>query len=294
MSKVKKELTPKQQKVRDILGWVATALCIVLIVASLIVSIITIANVGNKDGKIKGLAGYIMMPVQTDSMEPTFMTNDLIITKIYKGDGQDLKVGQVVTFEKLVTDKSTGSLIRIYVTHRIVDLGVNDDGKVVFVTVLGDNPNPQDGEYGEELVNVGNIIATWGTPAEKNADGTFNITKDTNGGNMGQIGAFINFIQQDKTNYFLIVVLPLIIVFLGYVFILVRSFIIAKLDKTKEEALATAGIDGLSEEDKRRLAEEYLAQLARESASADADANTDTTENNPFEDENTDKGDEQA
>ena len=287
MSKVKKELTPKQQKVRDILGWVATALCIVLIVASLIVSIITIANTDNKDGKIKGLAGHIMMPVQTDSMEPTMMTNDLIITKIYKGDGQDLKVGQVVTYEKLVTDKSSGSLIRIYVTHRIVDLGVNDDGKVVFVTVLGDNPNPQDGDYGEELVNVGNIIATWGTPAEKNADGTFNVTKETQGTNLGQIGAFINLLRNEPTNYFLIVILPLIIIFLIYVFILVRSLIIAKLDKTKEEALATAGIDGLSEEDKRRLAEEYLAQLARENAAKDM------TEETPAE-ENTDKGEEQA
>ena len=52
------------------------------------------------------------------------------------------------------------------------------------------------------------------------------------------------------------------------------------------QGAAAAGIDGLSEEEKRRLAEEYLAQLARE--------NETTEEIKPLEDENTDKGDEQA
>ena len=65
---------------------------------------------------------------------------------------------------------------------------------------------------------------------------------------------------------------------------------VAKLDKTREETLATAGVDGLSEEDKRRLAEEYLAQLARENAAkAEPEA-----QDKPLVEENTDKGDEQA
>ena len=110
---------------------------------------------------------------------------------------------------------------------------------------------------------------------------------------MGQIGALINFIQNDKTNYFLVIVLPLIVIFLIYVFILVRSLVIAKITKTKEETLATAGIDGLSEEDKRRLAEEYLAQLARDNGQNTAEDNTteDDATATPV-DENTDKGDE--
>ena len=280
--KVKKELTPQQVKVRNILGWVATGLCIALIVASLIVSIVTIANAG-KDGELKGIGGNVFMPVQTDSMEPTFKPGDLIITKIYDGDGSDLKVGQVVTYTKYVS--AGGSLIEIYVTHRISDIG-ESNGKLAF-TVVGDNPNPKDGASGTETITWDKVVATWGTPAEKNADGTFNVTKDNKGGNMGQIGALINWIQHDKTNYFLVIVLPLIVIFLAYVFVLVRSLVIEKIAKTKEEAMATAGVDGLSEEDKRRLAEEYLAQLARENAAKDM------TEETPAE-ENTDKGEEQA
>ena len=279
--KVKKELSPQQLKVRNILGWVATGLCIALIVASLIISIVTIGNASKDDGKLRGIGGNVFMPVQTDSMEPTFKAGDLIITKIYDGDGTDLQVGQVVTYTKYVN--AGGSLVEIYVTHRISDIG-EVNGKLAF-TVVGDNPNPKDGASGKETITWDKVVATWGTPAEKNADGTFNVTKDTKGGNMGVIGALINAIKNDKTVYFLVVVLPLIIIFLIYVFVLVRSLVIEKIAKTKEEALATAGVDGLSEEDKRRLAEEYLAQLARENAAKEESA--------PAE-ENTDKGEEQA
>ena len=293
IKKEKKELTPQQMKVRNIMGWVVSALCIALIIASLIVSIVTIANAGNnsKDGKLTGIGGNVFMPVQTDSMDPTFKAGDLIITKIYEGDGSDLKEGQVITYKRR-EGTNGGGVVEIFVTHRITEFGEDRFGNPV-VKVIGDNPNPQDGASKSEIVQVSDIVATWGTPAERNADGTFNVTKDTKGGNMGQIGALINFIQNDKTNYFLVIVLPLIVIFLIYVFILVRSLVIAKITKTKEETLATAGIDGLSEEDKRRLAEEYLAQLARDNAQNTAEDNT--TEDDATEtpvDENTDKGDE--
>ena len=289
MSKEKKELTPNQIKFRNIMGWVVSALCIALIIASLIISVVTIANAQNDSGKVKGIAGSAFMAVQTDSMEPTFKAGDLIITKLYEGDGSDLEVGQVISYKRL--EPVPGALVEIIVTHRISEVKYNGAGKVESFMVVGDNPKPTDGAFDTEEVKLSNVVATWGTPAEKNADGTFNITKDTKGGNMGQIGALINFIQNDKTNYFLVIVLPLIIIFLIYVFILVRSLVIAKIAKTKEETLASAGVDGLSEEDKRRLAEEYLAQLARENAQK---AEEPTPEEKPLDEENTDKGDGQA
>lgn len=287
IKKEKKELTPEQIKVRNILGWVVTALCIALIITSLVISIVTIANAGNTTGELKGIGGNVFMPVQTDSMDPTFKAGDLIITKIYEGDGSDLKVGQVITYRDRVGQN--GVTYEIFVTHRIADIGYDSNGKISQFKVVGDNPNPQDGASGTDYVKVNDVVATWGTPAEQNADGTFNVTKDTKGGNMGQIGALINFIQHDKTNYFLIIVLPLIIIFLIYVFFLVRSLVIAKIAKTKEEAVSTA-VDGLSEEDKRRLAEEYLAQLAREQAQESEE----TKAEEPVFEEIDEKGDEQA
>ena len=117
------------------------------------------------------------------------------------------------------------------------------------------------------------------------------------GKNMGKIGVFINWLQGNRTNYFLVIVLPLILMFVVYAYILIRSFIIAKLAKTKEEAVAsTATVDGLSEEDKRRLAEEYLAELARRQLEAEqTTAPAEATEETPdASNQNNDKEDEQA
>lgn len=291
-NKEKKELTPKQQKTRNILGWVASALCVVIIVIALVISVMTITRTTGEKG-VASVAGNAFMPVQTDSMEPTFDKGDLIITKIYDGDGSDLQVGQVITYKARVNNG--GTLVEIFKTHRISEI-TNTNGTLRF-TVVGDNPNPEDGASGKDFVYVDSIVATWGSPASLNADGTFNVTKDSMGKNMGKIGVFINWLQGNRTNYFLVIVLPLILMFVIYAYILIRSFIIAKLAKTKEEAVAsTATVDGLSEEDKRRLAEEYLAELARRQLEAEqSTAPAEATEETPdASDQNNDKEDEQA
>lgn len=290
----KKQLTPQQQKVRNILGWVASALCVVIIVIALIISIMTITRTTGEKG-VAHIAGNAFMPVQTDSMEPTFDTGDLIITKIYEGDGSDLKVGQVITYKARVN--VGGTLVEIFKTHRILEIS-NTNGTLRF-KVVGDNPNPQDGANSADFVYVNEVVATWGTPAtpiDSNGDGqydSFDIPESTHGKNMGKIGVFINWLQGNRTNYFLVIVLPLILMFVVYAYILIRSFIIAKLAKTKEEAVAsTATVDGLSEEDKRRLAEEYLAELARRQL--EAEQTTAPAEDATPAETNTDKEDEQA
>lgn len=284
--KEQKELTPQQQKVRTILGWVASALCVVIIILALVISIMTITRTTGGKG-VANIAGNAFMPVQTDSMEPTFDKGDLIITKIYEGDGSDLQVGQVITYKTIFNS------YEIFKTHRISKIEYSN-GSIAYIEVVGDNPNPQDGAAGtDRIYNPNNIVATWGSPASLNDDGTFNITKDSMGKNMGKIGVFINWLQGNRTNYFLVIVLPLILMFVIYAYILIRSFIIAKLAKTKEEAVAsTATVDGLSEEDKRRLAEEYLAELARRQLEAEQ-ATAPAEDATPAE-TNTDKEDEQA
>ncbi len=284
--KEQKELTPQQQKVRTILSWVASALCVVIIIIALVISIMTITRTTGEKG-VANIAGNAFMPVQTDSMEPTFDKGDLIITKIYEGDGSDLQVGQVITYKTIFNS------YEIFKTHRISKIEYSN-GSIAYIEVVGDNPNPQDGAAGiDRIYNPNNIVATWGSPASLNADGTFNITKDSMGKNMGKIGVFINWLQGNRTNYFLVIVLPLILMFVIYAYILIRSFIIAKLAKTKEEAVAsTATVDGLSEEDKRRLAEEYLAELARRQL--EAEQTTAPAEDATPAETNTDKEDEQA
>ena len=94
----KKELTPKQQKVRNILNWVATAVCVIVIIFALVVAIFTIA--GANDDHLTRFGNKIYMNVASDSMSPTFTPNDVIIADSFdKAKNLDkIKVGQVVNW----------------------------------------------------------------------------------------------------------------------------------------------------------------------------------------------------
>lgn len=280
----KKELTPQQQKVRNILNWVATAVCVIVIIFALVVAIFTIA--GANDDHLTRFGNKIYMNVASDSMSPTFTPNDVIIADSFdKAKNLDkIKVGQVVTFS--TTSVYENARYAIYNTHRIVKLNVDKDGNITSVVTRGDHQdtdwkvaveelakeNPNKEIYGKtETVAIDAIVATWG-------DG------ETSGKMLKGCGAFSNWIQDTenfgeakKVRFFCIVVLPLILLFVLYAFVLIRTLVIAKLEnQRKVQAEQVVTVDSLSDEEKRRLAQEYLASLAKEqekSASEDAAAN---------------------
>lgn len=284
----KKELTPKQQKVRTILNWVATAVCIIIIIFALVVAIFTISSTTNEDNLMK-FGKTIYMNVASDSMSPTFTANDVIITDAFDAntDMAKLKVGQVITFKMIKGARY------IFNTHRIVGIEYNEDGAIISVLTRGDNQKYSWEEAAVELeksnddrnleiigalerVDVSAIRATWGTV---NDDGTYVKGKMLKG-----CGAFSNWIQDTenfgeakKVRFFCIVVLPLILLFVLYAFVLIRTLVIAKLEnQRKVQAEQVVTVDSLSDEEKRRLAQEYLASLAKEqetSASEDATVN---------------------
>lgn len=271
----KKELTPKQKRVMNVLNWVATACCIVLVVFALVVAIFTIASTGDEEFRLPTFGDTVYMVVASDSMSPTFDKDDMIVGKTYDytTDGE-LEIGQVVTFRV-----RTGVLN----THRIVAKKYDANGKVVAYVTRGDNQDYTWQEAAAELAKdesernssiignvesntyASNIKATWGE-----SDGT--SAKD--GSVLKGVGAFTNWIQdaeQGRTRFFCVVVLPLILLFVIYAFVLVRTLVIAKLEnerKVQSEHVVT--VDTLSDEEKRRLAQEYLASLAQNSSSENA------------------------
>lgn len=293
----KKERTPQQQKAMTILNWVATAVCIVVIVFALVVAIFTIAGTTNDDHLMR-FGDKIYLNVASDSMEPTFDTSDVIIATAFDYQKQisELKVGQVITFK--TTARSGGATYEIFNTHRIVRINFAEDGKTVRnFTTRGDNSKSGDKDNSTiswqdavaqnnlgltETVAPSNVVATWGSVDE---NGNFVEGKMLKG-----VGGFSNWIQDTenfgasrKTRFFCVVVLPLILLFVIYAFILVRTLVVAKLEnqrKVQSEQVIT--VDSLSDEEKRRLAQEYLASL-QEQTGGDAsdtkadDAKTDET-----------------
>lgn len=299
----KKERTPQQQKVMTILNWVATAVCIVVIVFALVVAIFTIAGTTNDDHLMR-FGDKIYLNVASDSMEPTFDTSDVIIATAFDYQKQisELKVGQVITFK--TTARSGGATYEIFNTHRIVRINFAEDGKTVRnFTTRGDNSKSGDKDNSTiswqdavaqnnlgltETVAPSNVVATWGSVDE---NGNFVEGKMLKG-----VGGFSNWIQDTenfgasrKTRFFCVVVLPLILLFVIYAFILVRTLVVAKLEnqrKVQSEQVIT--VDSLSDEEKRRLAQEYLASLQ---AQTGGDASNTKADDAKTDETSTDKSD---
>ena len=135
--KEKKELTPTQQKVKIALNWTVNVLCIILIIFALVVAIFTIIRSTNPD-RITRVGDNCYFNVASDSMKPTFDTDDVIIAKAYEGDGSDLKVGQVITF-KFVRTYENGDSYDEFNSHRLVAIERNKDGSVAALRTRGVN-----------------------------------------------------------------------------------------------------------------------------------------------------------
>ncbi len=272
--KEKKELTQKQQTVRTVLNWVASIACIIVIVFALVVAIFTISSTTN-ERHLMQFGDTIYMNVASDSMAPTFDKSDMIICDLFNAeeDNDKLVKGQVITFEANIA----GYLA--FNTHRIVDVEYAADGTVLRVRTRGDNQDgdwktstESDGSWDSGSVAVDKIVSTWGSVDE---DGNF-----TSGKMLKGVGAFSNWIQDvehpgkdssAKVRFFCVVVLPLILLFVIYAFILIRTLVIAKLENNKPvESENAVTVDSLSDEEKRRLAEEYLAKMALEKAQQEA------------------------
>lgn len=264
-------MSPRQQKVRKVLSIIANVVGVIVVVAALLISIITITRIQkkdtDKDAGLSSIFGYVFMPVLTDSMEPTFFAGDLIITKLYDGDGSDLQEGDIVTFKFYVDTIPSYNTHRIHTKNEESHIDPVTGEKVVdgywFIT-RGDH-NPDEDKDGEPDVDY-----ITRTPSEISATYT--------GIRLGGVGEFITKLQTDSKFYFLAVVTPLIVLFVVYVFFFIRAIVQAKMQQTREEALAiaaTAGgapkvsLDELSDEEKLQLLLELQAKKAESKANTD-------------------------
>jgi len=278
--KEKKELTPKQQRTRNILNWVVNILSIIIIVFALVFAILTIVRVTNANG-VTAIGNKVYMNVMSDSMEPTFNKGDVIIANSFGGDISTLKVGQVVTFKANIT--IGGTTYESFNTHRIIKIS----GRTIWTR--GDNQNKKDGQDWKEYTastdgtryettSVDNVVAVWGDIDE---NGDFVPGKTLKGA--GLMSNWLHDPVQGRTRFFCVIVLPLIILFVAYAFVLIRTLVIAKIEKDKAVvADTTVTVDSLSDEEKRRLAEEYLASLKAQSETKTDDAPQEEPEA-PFE-----------
>ena len=246
------EKKPMSKK-KKILNAVFLGIQIAVVLIAIILTLIMIMNPKQDD---VSSAGIKLLPVRTNSMDGErtiegvtykgFPAGALVIAKTPKNGGQDLKVGDIVTFSMMDTETNTMFLN----THRIIEV-VPIDGGVVKYRTQGDNPEAT-------------VDSTLKLPGDIKAVYSFHI----NG-----LGYALNWIR-DGYHFIFVTIIPLGLLLLYNIYLVAQIVIEGKMKKANAAAAeqakqaALASID--EEEIKRRAIEEYLKSQAAASAGGDA------------------------
>lgn len=213
----------------------------VLIVCVLIVSIIMAAvALTSKDTGVPNIFGKAAISVLSDSMkgdaDDDFNAGDMLICDVVSEPlSATYEVGDIVTFQRDVDGDGKADLV----THRIYK--VNKDGSY---QTKGDNNETydQDPNGTAQFPNINNydILATY------------------HGTKISGIGNFFAYLRT-QMGFFLCVLLPMIIFFLYEAVRVVINIIAYNKEKAIENAQAIVDSSVLTEEQKKKAIEEYLA-----------------------------------
>ncbi len=218
--------------VKKVLNVFIDIIVIVILVVSIMVVIMSLTS---KSSGVPNLFGIAPITVVSNSMEDTLMVNDLIFCESRTDKAyDDYEVGDIVTFYQKIEGEDRLN------THRIVEVTKDKDSGITYYKTQGDNKetNP---EPDAELKTSGQILAKY------------------TGNKIGGVGAFFSFIRT-QLGFFLVVLLPMIIFFVYEAIRVIMNIIAynkAKAIEAAEEAVANSE---LTEEQKQRAIEEYLAK----------------------------------
>ena len=216
---------------------------IVNLILAVSVLIVTLSLTSKSSG-VPNVFGVAPLSVLSSSMEDTINTGDMILCEVTNDPSYEYEKGDIVTFPITVNGES------VLNTHRIVEV-VKDDN-ITYYRTQGDNrkTNP---EPDKDLQTSSTIVAKY------------------TGTKIGGVGNFLSFIRT-QLGFFLCVLLPMIIFFVYEAVRVVLNLLAYNKEKTLEQAQLAVDSAELTEEQKKRAIEEYLASVGE---------NQDKAENEP-------------
>ncbi len=183
------------KKVLSVLG--NTLLVIIIVIAV----VMTFASLKTNEKGLPEVGGYMLMNIQSGSMEPAIMTGDLIVTKAV-ANPYNLSKGDVISF---VGYEGKDLIIK---THRIT--AVNDLGGSVSYTTKGDN-NPT---VDSEDVFPSSVVSMY------------------TGTRIPVLGTIFSFLS-GRVGFFVFIVFPLFILFIYQIY----KFISTIMEEKKRELI---------------------------------------------------------
>lgn len=206
----------------------------IIVVLILAVSVLVVTlSLTSKSSGVPNIFGVAPLSVQTGSMEDTLNPGDLIFSEVTNDPSYEYKKGDIVTFHKDINGQSELN------THRIVE--VIKDKDITYYRTQGDNkesnPVPD-----EELQTSSTIIAKY------------------TGTKIAGLGNILSFIRT-QLGFFLCVLLPMIIFFVYEAIRVILNVIAYNKEKALEQAKQVVNSAELTEEQKKKAIEEYLASI---------------------------------
>ncbi len=174
---------------------------VLLVIVIIIAVVMTFASLNTNDKGLPEVGGYIVMNIQSGSMEPTIKTGDLIITKTVQNPYK-LEVGDIVSYVGYEGENL------IIITHRITSITGEGSG-VTYVTKGDNNPTVDEVE-----VNPSSIVSKYE-----------NIR-------MPVLGTIFSFLS-GRVGFFVCIVLPLFMLFVYQIY----KFIATIMEEKKKELI---------------------------------------------------------
>ena len=234
----------QKTKAKKILNVTTTVLFAVVFI--FLVVIVVFSVVQRKAGKDVKIFGHYMFVVMTDSMTPTIEPKEAIWCKAPE-DG-DIVEGAIITFIA-----PSGVLKGQNETHRIEKIEYNTDGSISKIYTKGDKEGLPTDDWVLE---------------EKDVKAVYVRT-------MPLISGIMRFvIEKPFVAYVVLIALPLILV----AGLFIAGFVRDRLKKEEKEEEDKPQLDTLSEEDKKKLLEDYLAGVSQEKGGEDEEETLAETE----------------
>lgn len=284
----------KEKKKNKILNIVETVVEAIIVVIAVVFSIFAIANPGGMNSDYSKI-NVNMLPVLSNSMSGTFEEGDLIFGNKAErnSEGKNETVYDVGTVAIFVVNDYNSSKNQYLNTHRIIGYQYTwtNLGPTYYETLIDENITTAEQAYKYAEDNNINGFSIYGyitkgdnyeiyKTADNDSTYKTNAVHDTyvvplnnvvgtwNGEKVAGLGAVITWVKT-PLNFFLVIMIPLILLFGWNVFTVVKYFINQNKEKQKLalEAAANKSYE-LSEEEKeeikRRAVEEYMKKLQEE------------------------------
>ena len=214
---------------------------IVVLILLISATILTVTLTTSKDTGAPNVFGYTLNTIQSQSMEPEMYKGDMIIGKVVDENTPEFKVGDIVIYTT-TQEMDDGTSEYVLICHRVVK--TKEENGVTSYLTKGDNNEVSD------LKTVGWLTSDKIVGVYENSEYKGTLLKG--------VGSIYDYLKS-FWGFFFVIVLPMILFFIYELIRVIMNIVAYTKEKALVAATEAAQSAELTEAQKQKAIEEYLA-----------------------------------